>query len=59
MYACHLPVYWDAEDLLHGGEDLRYFVLAPVCSMLRDDNGLMDVCREGTLKGLLLCITGL
>lgn len=42
----HLPMHWDAEDPLHGGEDLGHDFLAPVSSMLRDDDGFIDVCKE-------------
>lgn len=51
----HLPMHRDAEDLLHGGEDLADYFLAPVSSMLRDDNGFVDVCNDSMLKGLLSC----
>lgn len=36
----------DAEDPLHGAEDLADHLLAPVGSVLRDDNGLLDFCKE-------------
>lgn len=39
----YLPMHWDAQDPLHGGEDLGYFFFGPVCSMLRDDDGLVDI----------------
>lgn len=48
-------MHWDAEDLLHGGEDLAYYFLAPVSSMLRDDNGFIDVCNDSMLKRSPLC----
>lgn len=54
----HLPMHWDAEDPLHGGEDLGYFVFAPVSSMLGDDNGLLYICNDSMPKGLLLCAIG-
>lgn len=47
-------MHWDAQDPLHGGEDLGYFFRASVSSMLRDDNGLVDICNYSILKGLLL-----
>lgn len=47
----------DAEDLLHGGEDLGDFLDAPVGSVLQEDDGLIDICSDGTEKGLFV-ITG-
>lgn len=40
------PVHRDAQDLLHGAENLADHFLAPVGSVLRDDNGLPDFCNE-------------
>lgn len=54
-----LPMHRDAEDLLHGREDFGYFFWAPVSSMLRDDNGLVDIYNNSMSKELPLCaITG-
>ncbi len=39
-------MHWNAEDLLHGGEDFGYFFRASVGAMLRDDNGLMYICDD-------------
>lgn len=47
-WAGGLPVHRDAEDLLHGAEDLADHFLAPVGSVLRDDDGLPDFCSEST-----------
>lgn len=41
-----LPVHRDAEDPPHGAEDLADDFLAPVVSVLTDDNGLSDFCDE-------------
>lgn len=41
----NLPVYWDAEDLLHGREDLLYFLRASVSPVFGDDNRLLDFCN--------------
>lgn len=43
-------MHGDAEDLLHGAEDLADDFLAPVGSVLRDNNGLFDICNESTLR---------
>lgn len=48
------PMHWDAENLLHGVEDLGYFFFAPVSPMLRDDYRLVDICNDSMPKGLLL-----
>lgn len=44
-------MHWDAEDLLHGGEDLGHFFYAAVGSVLRDDNGLVDIFNDRKPKG--------
>lgn len=46
MHARYSPMHRDAEDLLHCREDLGHFFRAPVSSMLRDDNGLLDFCNS-------------
>lgn len=49
----------DAEDPLHGAEDLADYLLAPVGSVLRDDNGLPDFCNESTPEDYYYAPTGL
>lgn len=43
-------MHWDAEDPLHGGEDLAHDFLTPVSSMLRDYDGFIDVCKESVAR---------
>lgn len=38
----------DAEDPPHGAEDLADHFWAPVGSVLRDDDGVVDFCKEST-----------
>lgn len=45
----------DAEDPLHGAEDLADYLLVPVGSVLRDDNGLLDFCNESTPGDYYYC----
>lgn len=56
------PMHRDAEDLLHCREDLGHFFRAPVSSMLRNDNGLLDFCNSSISIELticaIICVTG-
>lgn len=38
-------MHWDAEDLLHGGEDLVDLLWTPVNSVFRNDDGFFDLCH--------------
>lgn len=38
-------MHWDAEDLLHGGEDLAD-LWASISSVLRNDDGLVDIYKD-------------
>lgn len=49
----------DAEDLLHGAEDLADDLLAPVGAVLRDDDGLPDFCDGSTPGDYYHAPTGL
>lgn len=49
----------DAEDPLHGAEDLADDLLAPVGSVLGDDNGLLDFCNGSTPGDYYYAPTGL
>lgn len=52
-------MHWDAEDPLHGAEDLADDLLAPVGSMLGDDDGLLDFCHESATGAYCHAPTGL
>lgn len=49
---------WDAEDLLHGGEDFGHFFYAPISSMLRDNDGLVNICKDSMPDECKYVITG-